>query len=100
MGYVKVGTTGIYAAKDKTPNISFLISILDDQLVYAQSKDSGTKAFHLMPFFETKVKHLKNNKNLDETKVVHILDNFRGQKCIDFYSIIKKYKIKVLFLPG
>ena len=100
MGYTKVNTTAVYSASDKTPNISFLISILDDQLVHAQSKDKGTKSFHMMPFFHSLVNNLKYERNLDETKVVHILDNFRGAKCIDFYKKIKELKFKVLFLPG
>ena len=100
MGYCKVGTTRIYSAEDKTPNISFLISILDDQFIHAQSKNKGTKSFHLIPFFDSLVKYLKNERNLDQTKVVHILDNFRGAKCIDFYRKIKELKFKVLFLPA
>ena len=100
MGYSKVGTTNIYSAEDKTPNISFLISIFDDGFIHAQSKDRGTKSFHMMPFFQSMVNYLKNERNLDQTKVVHILDNFRGSKCIDFYQKIKELKCKVLFLPG
>ena len=54
----------------------------------------------MIPFFESLVKYLKNERNMDETKVVHILDNCRAAKCIDFYAKIKELKVKVLFLPG
>ena len=50
-GYVEIGQQGVYATKDKTENISFLISCTDKEFLLAQAKNSGTKAFHMMPFF-------------------------------------------------
>ena len=95
-----MGQVGVSKTQDKKENISFLISIFEDSLAFAQAKNSGTKSFHMIPFFESFIEHFTKDLNISLDGVVILLDNFRGAKCKEFYSMVKEMKLKIAFQPG
>ena len=95
-----MGKAGIAVTQDRKANISFLISMFEDKLAYAQSKNKGTKAPHMQLFFDSMSDYIKNDLHYPSDGVIHLLDNCRGGKNIEMFNLLKKNKIKIAFQPG